>query len=77
MPDDKRRLYARQREETFIAASPYKPQIMNAEFAKAFIRQLLPAIRPYDADGAQKNPAKDVLFWENLKIPVFKSVFFG
>ncbi|MDR2695815.1 MAG: DUF268 domain-containing protein [Deltaproteobacteria bacterium] len=54
MLNDKRKLYAAQRNKAFIKASPYKPQITNAKAAKAFIGRFLQAVRPYDAAEAHK-----------------------
>ena len=62
MQNDKRRLYAVQRQNAFIKASPYKPQAIDGQAAKPFIGRLLQAIRPHDAAGVQKvrlGPYKD------------------
>ena len=54
MLNDRRRLYAVQQKKAFIKASPYKPQVITAKFAKVFIGRLLQVIRPYDVAEVPK-----------------------
>ena len=54
MLNDKRRLYAVRQHKAFIKTSPYKPRVITAKFAKAFIGRFLQAIRPYDAAESPK-----------------------